>query len=710
MALQYAHGVIHWLAADAVSTTYQVTGLSFQPKALKFSWSGNYASGTTDVVGAISVRRGVGFAVSTSSRRCVGSFSQSGSADTNAGSIARNDCVVCTTDGAGGGDSELDLSAIASDGFTLIVDDQGVVNLTVSWEAWGGTDISVAVVGDIAEPAATGNVDYTVTGFVSASNDDQIVMFGGVQSVAALNTGEANDNGFTLGYAGGNALGNVILTGNSDDASATSDTDYAGYGGDCIGQIILQGGNTLSGRAQLTQFGTDNFRLNWLARATTSRRSIFLAIKGGRWKVGSLTINYSVLNSTAAVSGLAFTPKGMNCLTAWRAANTAGAAGTTDLVCWGCGTSTTDRFALASRENSGEATANATFASHEHDQVLTDISVTGTKPGSIDISAMASDGFTLIVDDASGSTTDAWVGYMTWGDQPGVINTNTRDDTLAVSDNNLRSALFNRRREDTMALVDQSIRTALHNRRHDEAVTLTDAGVQRQFNVTRSDQTISLTDEKLRGLIRGRVSDDTITLTDAALRYLIRGRTMDDAITLVDEFIKQVVGGGAIQVRTSTDTIDLLDQNLRTVFRIRFRDDGIVVTDNTVRTATRHRRQEELLVVVDALISTALRNRLKDEAVTLDDHAFRTAVRGRLKDEAVTLYDERLMRRMYNRFSSDALLTSDQQYRMLSLVRVLDDGHVVTDYYIKSVIGPEVPQSFIPAVTARIIRRSVSSV
>src|SRR5262245_15966699 len=116
MALEFAHGAIQWLAADAATTTYTVSGLSFQPKALRFYWVGLQSS--TDAVSqTVNERRGIGFAVDTSNRRSIGTFNQDTAASANCGAAARNDCVACTTDGAGASDGRLDLNAINSDGF-----------------------------------------------------------------------------------------------------------------------------------------------------------------------------------------------------------------------------------------------------------------------------------------------------------------------------------------------------------------------------------------------------------------------------------------------------------------------------------------------------------------------------------------------------------------------------------------------------------------
>jgi hypothetical protein len=74
MALSFAHGAIQWAAADTVSTTKTVSGLSFEPKAIRFYWMGLGSATDVDTNMATNERRGIGFASSTSSRRCVGTF------------------------------------------------------------------------------------------------------------------------------------------------------------------------------------------------------------------------------------------------------------------------------------------------------------------------------------------------------------------------------------------------------------------------------------------------------------------------------------------------------------------------------------------------------------------------------------------------------------------------------------------------------------
>jgi len=414
MALDYEHGAVQWLAADVATTVYTVSGLAFQPKALRFYWVG-LQSAADAVSQAVNMRRGIGFAVGTADRRCVGSFAQDTPTTANLDTVARNDAIAVTTTGAGTTDGLLDLNSITSDGFTLIVDDQVPANITVFWEAWGGTDITVAAVGDIAEPATTGDVDYTVTGFVSGATD-QVVMLAGVQSTAALNTGLASDSGMYVGFATGSGAENIILLGNGDDASGTMDTDGYARGDECVGMITVAGATTVDARAALTQFGTDNFRLNWAARAVTDRRSIFLAIKGGGWRAGDYVIAGNSASATATVSGLLFTPKGISLIGKMEAENASNSASTNDRMSFGSGSSTSSRRSMGVLDENATLVAEVD-ATIQYDQVLCFPSTTGTLISAYDINAMNSDGFQIIVDVAGGVASE-WQGYLAFGDAP----------------------------------------------------------------------------------------------------------------------------------------------------------------------------------------------------------------------------------------------------------------------------------------------------
>jgi hypothetical protein len=313
-------------------------------------------------------------------------------------------------------DGLLDLNSITADGFTLIVDDQVPVNITVFWEAWGGSDITAAATGEIAEPAATGNVDYTVTGSFQPS----VVMFAGVQATGAAPTVARNDSGLCVGAASsGSAANNIVIVANNDDGSGTIDSDDYGLAGECLAMITVAGGNP-NARATLTQFNADGFRLNWIARGVTSRKSIYLAIAGGSWSVGDLTINFQSLNSTVTVSGLSFTPIGLQVISCFITESTPGTSATGAELAWGIGTTTSSRRTLDCFVQNG--TANTEIAMRiEYDQILCTVtsSTDATLFTSEDIDAMLSDGFRLIVDTANaGANATTWAGYLTFGSTP----------------------------------------------------------------------------------------------------------------------------------------------------------------------------------------------------------------------------------------------------------------------------------------------------
>ena len=415
MELNFAHGSVQWLTTQALNTTIAVTGLGFTPKALRFYWVGLQSNSPTNAVsGAVNERRGVGFAVSAASRRCVGTFAEDNNNNaSNDGSVAADNSVCITVDGAGTVDGRLDISSFDANGFTLIVDDVVPANITVFYEAWGGQDITAAVVGDIAEPAATGTQNYTVDGFTDDGRN-QCVMFAGVQSVSALNTGEGQDSGLCVGFATSTStINNVVVVGNADDNSGTSDTDGYCIQGECLAQIVIAGGNP-NARATLSAWGTNQFTLNWLARATTNRRNIFLAIKGGSWRASSYTIQGNTLNANTTVSELPFNLKGISLIGRMTAQSTAGTSTAQDRIGFGSGLSTTSRNSAGVLDNNGaDPTEIGTIV--QYNSVLSFPTAAGAVQATYDINSFNLNSFNIIVDTAGGVANE-FHGYLAFGD------------------------------------------------------------------------------------------------------------------------------------------------------------------------------------------------------------------------------------------------------------------------------------------------------
>jgi hypothetical protein len=426
MALDFAHGSVAWLTTQALNTTIPVTGLGFAPKALRFYWVGLRSDSPTNANSqAVNERRGVGFASSTTSRATVGTTSLNASGNSDCGSIWSNTACVITVSAAGAVDGLLDISSFDANGFTLIVDDVVPQNITVFWEAWGGTDITNITIGAIAEPAATGTQTYTATGFEASPTKvtNQCIMFAGVQTVNASGVGQAQDSGLHVGFVaqspvGGGTLApdSVTVCGNSDDASGTMDTDGFNTSGFCVSMIVIAGGNP-NAYAAFSNYGANSFTLNWVARATTNRRSIYMAIKGGDWAAGTAVIAGNTLNALSSFS-VPYNVKGISVIGAMKPGSIViptPASTVQDRIGFGSGKSTTSRnsAAILDTDNVGTSEINTSI---NYSDVLVYPSTTGTLQTAYDLSVFTGTTVTFIVATAGGVANEE-IYYLVFGDQ-----------------------------------------------------------------------------------------------------------------------------------------------------------------------------------------------------------------------------------------------------------------------------------------------------
>ena len=412
--LNHAFGVIQWLAADTVGTTYTVNlPAGFNLKAIKF-----YSVGIQSATDALSEtthgRTTVGFATGTAARRAVGATDYDNATENTSGAAIRNDCVALTADDTGAITGLLDVTTFSSEQFILTVADQVPNSLTVGYDAWGGSDITVATVGDFAEPAATGVQSYTVTGFTAAGTD-QVVMLGGCNVTAALNSPGDVGSAVYAGYFTGSASAeNIVVSGRGDDGSANTQVSSYCKTGECLTHLTKIGG--APGARAIGNFATDAFQLNWLERTTTGRKSIYLALKGGQWKAGAYTIDGTTINATATVSGLPFQPIGLNLIGAMRVESTVDVSTIKKVVAFGSGSSTTSRqsMGLDIVNNAVTSDVNTTI---QYDQVLCYPSDSNTLQAAYDIDAITSDGFRIITDVGPGVASE-WQGYLAFAGAP----------------------------------------------------------------------------------------------------------------------------------------------------------------------------------------------------------------------------------------------------------------------------------------------------
>jgi hypothetical protein len=418
VALEFAHGRIDWLAANTVGTTHVVNTLSFQPKALMFVINGQ-SSATDAAAENLSARMGIGFASGTADRRCVGMIDTDAAGTMDCGDITRNDAVVATVTGAGGVDGLLDLTALASNGFTLTVDDQGSVNLAVFWFAWGGSDITNVETLTFTEAGATGTVDYGTFApdvvFFAASNN------------TADNTQQPRDARimFGAGTGSGGVNNQFVFVANQDDASTASDTDRYGLNSECVSQITEAGGNPNARGSYQGTVVANTFRINWLARFDI-RRYIALSIKGGQWKANAQVAD----TSPETISGLAFQPAGAIIATHGTTGQLAGTSTTEGALSVGCFSSTTSERAMAFRsENSTASSAAEIDLAIEYDACAIYPSAAGGLDTVLHCSAINSDGFAL---SRATGTTNMMVGFVAFASTGGGPITGTLTSTLGT--------------------------------------------------------------------------------------------------------------------------------------------------------------------------------------------------------------------------------------------------------------------------------------
>ena len=177
-------------------------------------------------------------------------------------------------------------------------------------------------------------------------------------------------------------------------------------------------GGTAFANANLSAWGTDAFTVTYAGTVVSGRKTVFLAMKGGRWAAGGYTINGNSGSATATVSGLSFAPKGVVIGGTMKTEHTAGTGSVNDRLSLGFGTGTSSRRSLGVLNEDATVSSNVEIdLCAEFDSVLCFPSTAGALASSYDINAMNSDGFQIIVDTAGGVASE-WQGYLAFGDAP----------------------------------------------------------------------------------------------------------------------------------------------------------------------------------------------------------------------------------------------------------------------------------------------------
>lgn len=398
-------------SATTAGNTFDVTTIGFQPKAYLLFWNGRTEA--VDTVGLLDCQLGIGAAVSASSRAATNSFYDQGTTTCVGGTVENTDGVLKTCAATGVENGRIDHDSFLSNGIRFIVDDQLVTDLRVLIVAFGGDDITNAVVLHIPTPIATGDEDYTGAGF--DPGDDSVCFFFGQHGVQSIDNLHEDPIGIEFGAARTKtgSIQQYATCINSDDDSATMDTDSYSRAGACIDGIDQAGAAATDVRATFVQSITDGIRLNFTGVKAETRRQFVLIIKGGQWHLGDL-LTQTDTTTDIVESGFGFSPRGALFISHCLAQSTLDTTQAGSEFSVGACTSTSDEIALGINDENGTGNME-TEAAIEHDACYVNLSTAAAVEGLMRAQSFPdSDGFTMRMDDADPAQAFVW--YVAAGD------------------------------------------------------------------------------------------------------------------------------------------------------------------------------------------------------------------------------------------------------------------------------------------------------
>ncbi len=402
-----AQGTISVLTSDTVGATKVISGLSFQPQVIFFSMTG--CSAGTNTVESGTAFNSFGVAVSTSGRRCIGGIRKDAVSTNVERNFFREDAVVQkSTDAAA--DGLLDLTAVASDGFTCTVDQAFGANVRIQWMALGGDSITNTAVGTYVCPTTVTTLDVTDVGF----RPNFVMLLTPRISSTTPPQPDGQDSSFSIGVWDG-TRGGYIISGGNDAATTTlsASSGRMGSGGGAGTECNVTFGSTadaVNQRADISAFLSNGFTLNFFDSQSTAANEFYLAIKGGNIRVDELTTRTDGNNIT--LSGFGFKPSAALFLSAMGAEDATNTVRSDAMYSLGMAAGPSERGVHASYSQNGLSTS-AVKRSVEYDQVYTHLDSTGVI-ATMDLVSFDSGGLTCVMDDTE-PTTGSWVGVVAFG-------------------------------------------------------------------------------------------------------------------------------------------------------------------------------------------------------------------------------------------------------------------------------------------------------
>lgn len=412
MALDVAAGTFN-IGTGGVGTTVSVTTLAFQPKVVIFSWSGRTAVGQAEA----DAKPGMGFALSTTSRRASTAQSDHGVGTSAADNVLYDDACIALLTTAGAVDGKADFDAFLSNGFRVIIDDVFVASYLINYFAIGGADLTDTAIVTETAPGATGDQDITTIGIaLNTGANDKCAIFlrAGGLSVNTIDT----DCMFGIGVAAGDTPVNAVFSDYDADAAANAITNSYCRAGECLALTSETGGTDIATRrASVTAWLSNGLRLNW-AEIGGGDFAI-LVLKGGQYFVGDILSQTGTSNT--AETGVGFQPKALMLASHNKAQSTVDTPQAVNERTIGFAVSATERCSMGMLSKDSPTTTDIGTAQHSDNMYSNQSTATAIViEGLMDLVSMDSDGFTFVMDDADPAQAFVW--YLAMGDAPTVAS------------------------------------------------------------------------------------------------------------------------------------------------------------------------------------------------------------------------------------------------------------------------------------------------
>jgi hypothetical protein len=189
--------------------------------------------------------------------------------------------------------------------------------------------------------------------------------------------------------------------------------DTGGYctATECLAIVLGDASFTVATRGAFSAMLSTGFRINWTAVDGTQPYVLYIALKGGSYRVGNFNTRTDG-NDIQIATGLPFTPKGGLFFSANRAADTPGTATAEHRISIGAFDSATSRIAHCYWDQDGTA-ESAGRQALETDGIYANVDATPAVQGVGDVKTVESDGLVGVMDTPDVSAN--FVGFILFG-------------------------------------------------------------------------------------------------------------------------------------------------------------------------------------------------------------------------------------------------------------------------------------------------------